>query len=93
MDDYQRILAEDFAIVNEAMRQIENTSFGFDPNLQKELESMMSKAFSKQDDILRKLTEEIRGLEDETDQAMTDEQVSCEFAFRVCKPGTFWDNI
>jgi len=76
MDEYRRILAEDIALINEASRQLEETNFGFDTKLQKELDSLMSKAYTRQDDLLRTLTEEIRGLEDDTDQAMMEEQKS-----------------
>ena len=59
----------------EAAKELEQTNFGLDPKLQKEIDSHMSKALSNQDDLLRKLTEEIRGLEDETDQSLSNEQV------------------
>ena len=77
MDDYQRILAEDTAKINEATRQLEDPHFGFDTKRQKELDGLLSKAFTRQDDLLIKLTYEIRGLEDDTDQAMMQEQVCC----------------
>ena len=77
MDDYQRILAEDITKTNEACRQLEDTHFGFDTKRQIELDSLLSKAFTRQDDLLIKLTCEIRGLEDDTDQAMIQEQVIC----------------
>ena len=73
--DYQRILAEDISNINEASRKMEEKDFGFSVKLQKELDSLMSKAFTQQDELLMKLTEEIRGLEDDTDQALTNEQV------------------
>ena len=59
----------------EAAKELEQTNFGLDPKWQKEIDSHMSKALSNQDDLLRKLTEEIRGLEDETDQSLSNEQV------------------
>ena len=77
MNDYQRILAEDIAKINEATRQLEDTHFGFDTKRQKELDNLVSKAFTQQDDLLKKLTYEIRGLESDTDDAMKQEQVRC----------------
>ena len=77
MNDYQRILAEDIAKINEASRQLEDTHFGFDTKRQKELDSLLSKAFTRQDDLLIKLTYEIRGLEEDTDQDLMQEQVGC----------------
>lgn len=76
--DYQRILAEDISNINEASRKMEEKDFGFSVKLQKELDSLMSKAFTQQDELLMKLTEEIRGLEDDTDQALTNEQKTLE---------------
>ena len=65
--------------LREFAKELEQTNFGLDPKLQKETDSLISKALSNQDDILRKLTEEIRGLEDETDQSLSNEQVTIGF--------------
>ena len=65
--------------LREFAKELEQSNFGFDPKLQKEIDSQISKALSNQDDILRKLTEEIRGLEDETDQSLSNEQVTIVF--------------
>ena len=78
MNDYQRILAEDIAKINEASQQLEDTHFGFDTKRQKELDNLLSKALTRQDDLLKKLTYEIRGLESDTDDAMKQEQVRCQ---------------
>ena len=65
--------------LREFAKELEQTNFGLDPKLQKEIDSHISKALSTQDDLLRKLTEEIRGLEDETDQSLSNEQVTVIF--------------
>jgi len=76
--EYQRVLADDISKITEASREMEENNFGFNIKLQKELDSLMSKAFTQQDELLMKLTEEIRGLEDDTDQALTNEQKTLE---------------
>ena len=63
------------ALLRETANELEQINFGLDLKLQNEIDSSISKALSNQDDLLRKLTEEIRGLEDETDQALSNEEV------------------
>ena len=71
------MIGDNLAIfLRESAKELEQTNFGLDPKLQKEIDSHISKALSNQDDLLRKLTEEIRGLEDETDQSLSNEQVT-----------------
>ena len=65
--------------LREFAKELGQTNYGLDPKLQKEIDSQISKALSNQDDLLRKLTEEIRGLEDETDQSLSNEQVTIGF--------------
>ena len=74
--DYQTILADDTAKITDAIRQMDENNFGFELKLQKSLDSSMSKAYAKQDELLMNLTQKIRGLEDEADQALTNEQVN-----------------
>ena len=62
-------------VLKETANELEQISFGLDLKLQNEIDSSITKALSNQDDLLRKLTEEIRGLEDETDQALSNEEV------------------
>ena len=62
-------------VLRETANELEHISFGLDLKLQNEIDSSITKALSNQDDLLRKLTEEIRGLEDETDQALSNEEV------------------
>ena len=74
------MIGDNLAIfLRESAKELEQTNFGLDPKLQKEIDSHISKALSNQDDLLRKLTEEIRGLEDETDQSLSNEQVTIGF--------------
>ena len=63
------------ALLRETANELEQINFGLDLKLQNEIDSSISKVLSNQDDLLRKLTEEIRGLEDETDQALSNEEV------------------
>ena len=70
------MIAENLKVVlRETANELEQISFGLDLKLQNEIDSSITKASSNQDDLLRKLTEEIRGLEDETDQALSNEEV------------------
>ena len=62
-------------VLRETANELEQINFGLDLKLQNEIDSSITKALSNQDDLLRKLTEEIRGLEDETDQALSNEEV------------------
>ena len=62
-------------VLRETSNELEQINFGLDLKLQNEIDSSITKALSNQDDLLRKLTEEIRGLEDETDQALSNEEV------------------
>ena len=70
------MIADNLKIVlRETANELEQISFGLDLKLQNEIDSSITKALSNQDDLLRKLTDEIRGLEDETDQALSNEEV------------------
>ena len=62
-------------LIRDSIKEFEQNNFGLDPKFQKETNSLISKALSNQEDLLRKLTEEIRGLEDEADQALSKEEV------------------
>ena len=62
-------------LIRDSIKELEQNNFGLDPKFQKETNSLISKALSNQEDLLRKLTEEIRGLEDEADQALPKEEV------------------
>ena len=73
--DYQRIY-EDIQKTKEACRELEKENFGFDSRLKKDLDALLSKAYEKQDDLLRKSTEEIRGIENDWEEALIHEQVS-----------------
>lgn len=73
--DYQRIY-EDIQKTKEACRELEKENFGFDSRLKKDLDALLSKAYEKQDELLRKSTEEIRGIENDWEEALIHEQVS-----------------
>ena len=62
-------------LIRDSIKELEQNNFGLDPKFQKETNSLISKALSNQEDLLRKLTEEIRGHEDEADQALSKEEV------------------
>ena len=62
-------------LIRDSIKEFEQNNFGLDPKFQKETNSLISKALSNQEDLLRKLTEEIRGHEDEADQALSKEEV------------------
>ena len=73
--DYQRIY-DDIQKTKEACRELEKENFGFDSRLKKDLDALLSKAYEKQDELLRKSTEEIRGIENDWEEALIHEQVN-----------------
>lgn len=73
--DYQRIY-EDIQKTKEACRELEKENFSFDSRLKKDLDALLSKAYEKQDELLRKSTEEIRGIENDWEEALIHEQVN-----------------
>ena len=73
--DYQRIY-EDIQKTKEACRELEKENFSLDSRLKKDLDALLSKAYEKQDELLRKSTEEIRGIENDWEEALIHEQVN-----------------